>query len=154
MGTLILVGIVALFVAGGLIKVHADGVEQGLAQCHAAMKAADDKLAAAAAALEQETANHISDMATAYDVGESKAKTRTIYVQTKGATDVQRNPALSSAACALPPDLKANLDAARAGIRREPPVAPSPVVTQPSVTSPAPAIAPTVQQGRPLGKRP
>lgn len=153
MTSLIIAGIIAIFMFGAYMKVHADGVQQGRAQLQQALDAADAKVVQQAKALTVEAQNHIDDMATAYEVGESNAKTRTVYVQTKGASDVQRNPALSSAACALPSDLQANLNAARAGIRREPPAPSSPVAAQPSVTSPAPAAGPTVQQGRPLGKR-
>lgn len=158
MATLIMLGIAAVFLIGGYMKVTADARDEGRAACQAELRAADDKLKAAADALTQETANHIADMVTVAEVTEAQAKTRVVYVQSKGAGDVKRFPIFANQICVLPDESLRNLNAARAGLRRDPPadgVRASGDGQSASVRAPASAGTPdaAVRGARPLAKR-
>jgi hypothetical protein len=104
-------------IGGGLWTVHRNGYNQGLAECQAQVKAADDQLRAEAAKREQEAANHITDMQAAYEVGESQAKTKVVTVVSKGAKDVATYPVFSNPACVLPDDSLRTLNASRSSMR-------------------------------------
>lgn len=117
---IVVIGIAGL---GFLVKGYGDSkMEEGRAECKAAVEAANKLATDAAGKLAAETQKHIEDMTTAYAQGEAEAKKRVIYVTTKGATDVAAHPEVfKNVACTLPADALRNLNAARSGLRREPP---------------------------------
>lgn len=123
--------------------------EEGRAECRQAIADATDKANKAASALTAETQHHIEDMTTAYQQGEKEASARVVYVTKKGASDVAAHPEVfGNAACTLPADALRNLNAARAGLRRD---VPADVVTAQPAATPNPAAAD--RDKRPLGKR-
>jgi len=117
--------IIAAALGGGALFVHgyAEGKrEEGRQECRAAIAEANAKAKTAADALAAETQKHIEDMTTAYQQGEKEANARVVYLTKKGASDVAAHPEVfKNAACTLPPDALRTLNAARGGLRRDPP---------------------------------
>lgn len=156
-----IVGVVML-VGAGLFKHGYDEskIEEGRTECRQAIAEANDKATKAAGELKDEAASHISDLELADRLLSEKAAARVVYVTKKGASDVAAHPEVfKNAACTLPPDALRNLNAARAGLRRDPPadvvrvdVGASPGATAGPPANPAGAPA-GVRGARPLGKR-
>jgi Sec-independent protein translocase protein TatA len=105
---MIYLGIVAVLVAilvGTGVKLYAAGESAGRAALQAKLDAADKQLADKADALEQEAANHITDMEAAWDASEAVAKAHVVVVRAKGASDVRSYPVFANPACVLPVDV-------------------------------------------------
>lgn len=116
--------IVAAGTIGGYFKVQewiGEAKDAGREECRVAIEKKNAELRDTADALKAETANHIVDMVAAEDFGRSQTETRIIYRQAKGASDVSKYPVFQNPVCVLPTDSLRNLNAARAGIRRDVP---------------------------------
>jgi hypothetical protein len=141
--------------AGYTMKIQAAAHRAGIEECQAKVTAANAELTRQAGELKQEAENHITDMVAAYDAGESQAKTRTVYLQSKGRADVDQHPdVLRNASCTLPASSLRIVNASRAGLRRDP-AADVTTEAPPSIVvpeAPAPIAAPKAER-RPLGKR-
>jgi hypothetical protein len=117
---MIYLGIVAVLVAilaGTGVKLYAAGETAGRNQLQAKLDAADKQLADKAQALQQEAANHITDMEAAWDASEAVAKAHVVTVRAKGASDVRSYPVFANPACVLPVDSVQSLNRARASFR-------------------------------------
>jgi hypothetical protein len=107
--------------AGYTMKIQAAAHRAGIEECQAKVTAANAELTRQAGELKQEAENHITDMVAAYDAGESQAKTRTVYLQSKGRADVDQHPDVyNNRACTLPASSLRIVNASRAGLRRDP----------------------------------
>jgi Sec-independent protein translocase protein TatA len=117
---MIYLGIVAVLVAilaGTGVKLYAAGESAGRAALQAKLDAADKQLADKADALQQEAANHITDMEAAWDASEAVAKAHVVVVRAKGASDVRSYPVFANPACVLPVDVVQSINGARASFR-------------------------------------
>jgi hypothetical protein len=117
---MIYLGIVAVLVAilaGAGMKLYGAGETAGRAELQAKLDAADKRLADKADALEQEAANHITDMEAAWDASEAVAKAHVVVVRAKGASDVRSYPVFANPVCVLPVDVVRSINSARASVR-------------------------------------
>jgi Sec-independent protein translocase protein TatA len=117
---MIYLGIVAVLVAilvGTGVKFYAAGESAGRAALQTKLDAADKQLADKAQALQQEAANHITDMEAAWDASEAVAKAHVVVVRAKGASDVRNYPVFANPACVLPADSLHAINGARASFR-------------------------------------
>lgn len=97
-------------------KCYELGGDQRIASYEKKVQAAEDKAAAAQKARDLEAANHVDDMVTAYETGESDAKASASIYSQQARTDVAKYPVFSNPACVLPDDSLRNLQSARAGL--------------------------------------
>jgi hypothetical protein len=142
-GLLAILIIVAIGSAGAYFKVQqwiGEAKDAGREECRVAIETKNAEIRASADALKAESANHITDMVAAEDFGRSQTETRIIYRQAKGASDVSKYPVFQNPACVLPTDSLRNLNAARAGIRRDVPDDPA-VSVRVDAAGPGPGAA-------------
>jgi hypothetical protein len=146
----IILVIAAAALGGGFFKVQqwkSEARQEGREQCQAEVKAADDRVKVAADALAEEVAKHESDLALADKLLDAKATERIVYREKKGAVDVTKYPVFQNPVCVLPDDALRNLNAARAGIRREPPA----VSVRAGSDGPSSGAGPAANPGGPAG---
>ncbi len=162
MGGIVLLVAVAAFGAWSYLCFHY-GETSAVTAYKVKVEEAQKKIDAQAAKIEQDAANHITDMQASFDAGEAQAKivTKTVYV--KGQTYVQNTPVFRNPDCVIPADglrlindqraslqittaadiLGVPVPHAAAGAGRQ---AGDVVLTEPSGHSPVGGVHPQVQQ--------
>lgn len=140
--------LLALVVVGGGVATYtAHERNAAIAEYKQKVDEKEQELQAQAEKAKQEEANKISDMQSAYEAGQEKAKTVYVQVRQRGASDVANYPVFSNRACDWPDDSVRLVRSAFASLR-----APSDTGIAPARV-PAAATAPigTAGGGVPMG---